>query len=121
MDSVRLRQRLKERLNVAMTARDSIAVAAFRSAIGAIDNAEAVDAPAPARGPADIRLGVGAAEAARRELSAQDLVGVIEAEVRDCTAAAAEYQRLDRAEQASRLKAEAAALQTFLETVLKEL
>ncbi len=121
MDSVRLRQRLRERLKVALTARDSIAVAAFRSAMGAIDNAEAVDAPAPARGPAHVRLGVGATETARRVLSAQDVVDVIEAEIRERAAAAAEYQRLDRAEQASMLKAEAAALQTFLETVLKEL
>jgi len=32
MDPVRLRQRLRERLTLALTARDSIAVAAFRSA-----------------------------------------------------------------------------------------
>jgi uncharacterized protein YqeY len=60
-------------------------------------------------------------QTARRELTTRDFVDVIQADFRERTAAAAEYQRLDRAEQASKLKAEAAALQTFLETVLKEL
>jgi hypothetical protein len=35
-------------------------------------------------------------------------------------AAAAEYEKLSRAEQASRLKAEAAALEFFLEVALRE-
>ena len=121
MDPARLRQLLRERLKLALTARDRTAVAAFRSAIAAIDNAEAVEVPALARGPTVVRLGVGAAETARRELTTQDVVDVIEAEVRERTAAAAEYQRLDHVEQASTLRAEAAALQTFLETVFKEL
>jgi hypothetical protein len=66
MDPVRLRQLLRERLKLALTARDRTAVAAFRSAIGAIDNAEAVEALAPARGPTDVRLGVGAADCSTR-------------------------------------------------------
>ena len=62
MDPDRLRQRLRESLKVALYARDTIVVAALRSAISAIDNAEAVDrahARAPIGGPiADARLGV---------------------------------------------------------------
>jgi hypothetical protein len=42
-DPVRLRQRLWESMKAALSPRDSISVAAPRSAIGAIDNAEAVD------------------------------------------------------------------------------
>jgi uncharacterized protein YqeY len=76
-----------------MAERDAVAASAIRSAMSAVDNAGAVDLsrePAPAGGPsAAIRLGVGAA--------------------------AAEYQRLGRAAQAIRLKAEAAVLQSFLD------
>jgi len=115
----RLRHRLREHLKEALIARDSTAVAAFRSVIGAIDNAEAVDAPAATGGPAVVRLGVGAAETARRELSAEDLVDVIEAEIKERTAASAEYRRLDRAEQASRLRAEATILRSFLENEIE--
>lgn len=122
-DPVRLRQRLRESLKVALNARDSIAIAAFRSAMSAIDNAEAVDqshAPAQTGGiMGDVRLGVGAGEAARRELSTQDVLEVIRAEVRDRTDAGAEYHRLGRAEQASRLSAEATALLSFLETATR--
>jgi uncharacterized protein len=107
-----------------MYARDSVAVAAFRSAMSAIDNAEGVDrshAPSPTAGiVGDVRLGVGAGEAARRKLSTQEVLEIVRAEVRDRTTAAAKYQRLGRGEQASRLNAEAAALQSFLETPLNE-
>ncbi|MHB8612939.1 MAG: GatB/YqeY domain-containing protein [Candidatus Dormibacteraceae bacterium] len=123
-DPVRVRQRLMESLKAALNARDSIAVAALRSAMSAIDNAGAVDpsnAPAPTGGiVGNVRLGAGAAEVARRELSTQDAIEVVRAEVRDRAAAAAEYERLGRAEQASRLNAEAAALASFLETALTD-
>jgi hypothetical protein len=91
--------------------------------MSAVDNAEAVDAsraPTPNGGMVgDVRLGIGAGEGARRELSAQDVIEIIRAEVRDRTAAAAEYERLGRAEQANRLEAEAKALESFLETALE--
>jgi uncharacterized protein YqeY len=123
-DPDHLRQRLRESLKVALNAHDRIAVAALRSAMSAVDNAEAVDrshAPAPSGGTiGDVRLGVGAGEVARRELSTHDVIEVIRAEVMDRTTAAAEYERLGRAEQASRLRAEAAALTSFLETALRE-
>jgi Yqey-like protein len=102
-----------------MSARDTIAVAALRSAMSALDNAEAVDrshAPPPTSVIGDVRRGVGAAEVSRRELSEQDAVEIVRAEVTERTAAASEYERLGRAEQATRLRAEAAALLTFLET-----
>ena len=49
-DPDQVRQRLRESLKVALNARDKVAVAALRSALSAIDNAEAVDrshAPSP--------------------------------------------------------------------------
>jgi uncharacterized protein len=123
-DPIRLRQRLRESLKVAMRAGDSTAIAAFRSAVSAIDNAEAVDlsnAPGPTGGAIeDALLGVGAGEVARRELSAKDVVEIVRAEVREHAAAAAEYERLGRPEQASRFNAQATALESFLETAVKE-
>lgn len=123
-DPERLRQRLRESLKVALNARDTIAVAALRSAMSAVDNAEAVDrshAPAPSGGTTgDVRLGVGAGEAARRKLSTQDVIEVIRAEVLERTLAAAEYERFDRADEASRLRAEATTLLSFLQTALTE-
>jgi uncharacterized protein YqeY len=69
---------------------------------------------------AGAKLGVGAADVARRELSLQDLVHVVRAEIAERTEAAAEYERLGRLEQASRLKAEAAVLASFLDGALNE-
>jgi uncharacterized protein YqeY len=104
-----------------MRTRDGIAVAALRSAIGAIDNAEAVDrSQAPAPIVREVRLGVGAGEVPRRELSEQEVINVVRAEIGDRIAAAAEYESLGRAKHASRLSAEAAVLQSFLETALKD-
>jgi uncharacterized protein YqeY len=92
--------------------------------LSAVANAEAVDlpdAPPPnVRTIGNVRLGVGAGEIARRELSARDVLEIVRNEVRDRTAAAAEYERLGRAEQASRLKAEAKVLLSFLETPLED-
>jgi uncharacterized protein YqeY len=92
--------------------------------MSAVDNAEAVDrshAPPPTEGMIGAtRLGVGAGEVERRSLSAQDLVEIVRAEIRERTGAAAEYESLGRAEQASRLKAEARVLQSFVETALSE-
>jgi hypothetical protein len=109
---------------VALGVRESVAVAAIRSAMSAIDNAEAVDvsqAPPPYAGTVgETRLGVGAGEAARRELSAQDVLEVVRAEVSDRRAAAAEYERLGRTDAASRLRAEANALVSVLDAALEE-
>ena len=117
MTQVGLRLRLGEALKVAINARDGVAVAALRSAMSAVDNAEAVDrsqAPPPTKALGDVRLGVGAGEVARRELSEQDAVEILLSEVKEREAAASQYERLGRSEHASRLRAEAAALVAFL-------
>jgi len=92
-----------------LRARDGVAAAALRSTLGAIDNASAVEGPDRYRP----RLGVGAGEAARRELSIDEMRGIVRAEVADRTSAAEEYDRLGRPAEAQRLRAEAAALQPF--------
>ncbi|HVS48478.1 MAG TPA: hypothetical protein VHJ99_06220 [Candidatus Dormibacteraeota bacterium] len=53
-------------------------------------------------------------------MSTQDALEVVRAEVRERNAAAAEYERLGRAEEASMLNAEARALLSFLESALLE-
>src|SRR5262249_10194220 len=111
-----LRQRLREALPAAMKARDRLAVAALRSTLAAIDNAEA-------GGPAvsDDRLaieqtpgGVGAAEARRRVLTETDVERIVRAEVAERTAAARDYDRAGRAERAEQLRREATVLSAHL-------
>jgi uncharacterized protein len=106
-----IRQRLRASLKDAFKTRDSIAVAALRSAVGAIDNAEAVD-QAQERGP---RLGAGAAEVARRRLSSRDVTEVVRAEATSRLSAADEYDRLGKPERAARLRAEASVLESLLQ------
>jgi uncharacterized protein YqeY len=111
----RVREALREELRAALKRRDDIAVAAIRSAIAAIDNAGAVAAepePAPEH-PLGVH-GVGAAEVPRRALTAAQMREVVEGEVSARLRAAAEYETLDRAEHARRLRAEAATLQRIL-------
>jgi uncharacterized protein len=116
-----VRARLRRALGTAMRERDTVAVAALRSALGALDNAEAVD-PAPAAVPAasHARLagtvaGLGAGEVSRRELTEPEREAVVRAEVADREAAAADYERAGRAEHAGRLRGEAAVLAAQLD------
>src|SRR4029077_19869663 len=99
-DPIRLRLRLRESLKVALHAHNGIAASAIRSAMAAIDNAGALDGahpPEPTGGTVrPVHLGVGAAEARRRELSAEDVVEIVRREVGDRMAAADAYQRLGR-------------------------
>jgi uncharacterized protein YqeY len=117
-----VRDRLRHALTAAMRERDSVAVAALRSALGAIDNAEAVDAAqrgAPAASHprlAGTVAGLGAGEVPRRELTEPELETVVRAEVAERAAAAADYDRAGRADRAERLRGEAAALAAQLTT-----
>ncbi len=113
-----LRDRLRAGLRDAMRARDKPVVAAIRSALAAIDNAEAVPLD-----PSDDRhragaveasaVGVGAAEAERRVLTEGEVVAVVELEVRErmqAVAAVGEHSP----ERADAIRAEVAALTAFL-------
>ena len=112
-----VRDRLRSALRQAMKDRDQHAVAGLRSAIAAIDNAEAVEAGAleMAQGPiAGARTGLGAAEAVRRELTPAEVTMLIQAEVDDRRNAADEYAAIGQHEAADRLRAEAVVLLAHL-------
>jgi uncharacterized protein len=113
-----LRLRLRQALPEAMRARDKAAVSALRSALAALDNAEAV--PLGESGPRSLALeqspaGVGATEVARRELSERGAADIVRAEAGERLDAAARLTAPAQAERASRLRAEAAVLLRFLD------
>jgi hypothetical protein len=90
-----IEQRLRTALTAAMRARDTVAVSALRSAVAALDNATAVP-PSPDSGPgsahfAGSAVGVGAAEAPRRELTEAQAEALVRAEIADRLAAAETY------------------------------
>jgi uncharacterized protein len=111
------RARLQDALLTARKDRDATRVAALRSALSAIDNAETpegahVDAPSSAT-IANAVVGLGAAEVARRELSDAQIRELVRAEIdeRLTVATAIEGSHVERA---ARLRAEAAVLTEFL-------
>jgi hypothetical protein len=115
-----LRRRLETSLRAAMKNQDAAAVGALRTALSAIDNAEAVpppDAPAPgpAGGPiAGARDGAGAGDVARRELGEVDVRAMVRAEVDDLRSNADGYVLLGKDEDAARLRAGADLLEAHL-------
>jgi uncharacterized protein YqeY len=114
-----LRDRLRRALAEAMRRRDRVAIVALRSALAAIDNAEAADAataPRPAAGRhfAGTVAGLGAGEGDRRRLTETGVQAVVRAEVADRMAAADRYQRSGHPDRADRLRAEATVLSGHL-------
>ena len=88
-----LRARMGAALSTAMRARDRVAVAALRSALGRVSNAEAVPVDSVPRAGAlhDAPVGAGAADAPRRELTEADVRTVVEAEVAEHERAAGHF------------------------------
>jgi uncharacterized protein YqeY len=113
-----LRERLRDGLRGAMKRRDKAATAAFRTALGVIDNAEAADVshtPAAEAGTiAGGVAGLGAGEVPRRELADDELVARLRDEVARWASTATDCERVGRTDDAARLRAEIAALQPFL-------
>lgn len=105
-----LRQRLRQALQAAFKEQDEVAASALRSALSAVANAEAVD-PVPAK----IRLGVGAGDVARRDLTAVEILAILQAEIDERTHAAVDYERLGQDGRARRLRSEAAVLRSLVE------
>jgi len=115
---------MRRALTAAMKARDRRAVTVLRSALAAIDNAEAVDT---AKGPpgeghptgegeiAGAALGVGAAEAARRTLTPAETEAIVRAEVDERQTAADAYERAGQPQHGDRLRAEAEILHAYLD------
>jgi uncharacterized protein len=90
-------------------------MAALRSLIAAIDNAESVEESPPAPGAsretgghiAGARHGLGAADSERRSLSGRELQRIIEAELWERDAQADRFERLGRVDDTARLRREA--------------
>ena len=85
-------------------------MSALRSALSAISNAEAVD-PGPGRPAgtggahfAGTVAGLRAGEAERRHLTEADVAAIVRAEAAEREAAAEEYERNGRLEEAARLR-----------------
>ncbi|GAB2982664.1 GatB/YqeY domain-containing protein [Amycolatopsis acidiphila] len=115
-----MRTSLRDDLTAALKARDRVAVTALRSALAAIDNAEAVpvdsasDSVTGNEHVAGAATGLGAAEAERRHLTEADLPSIVENEVQERSAAAQQYGQLGREDLAERLRAEAVVLSRYL-------
>jgi len=114
-----LRDALRRDLASAMKAREPDAVSALRTAIAAIDNAEAV--PAPDESPATTsghiagaRVGLGAAEAARRDLTRSQQQAILRDQITGYTAEADHYDALGQPAAARRLRDQACLLTAYL-------
>jgi uncharacterized protein YqeY len=107
-------------LTAARKARDEIATAALRSAIAAIDNAEAVDDHRSVLGAggsqhiAGATAGAGSSDVPRRMLTEAEMKAIVRIQVEERHEAAAQYERLGRDAQATRLRREAAVLTKYL-------
>ncbi|MER7555385.1 hypothetical protein ABTZ46_00495 [Nocardioides sp. NPDC126508] len=113
-----LQARLRADLLTARKARDTTATAVLRSTLAAIANAEALPVAETAlstEGPiAGAAIGVGATEAARRDLSDDDIRSIISAEQSERRAAASDMETHGAAEKAEQLRAEAELLAAYL-------
>ena len=115
-----LRARLAAALPQAMKARDQVTVAALRSTLAALANAEAVGVgvvPARSVGSADVAgaaLGVGASEAVRRTLADRQVADLVLVEAIEREDAAGAYEAAGEQNRAGRLRAEAAVIRSFL-------
>jgi uncharacterized protein len=114
-----LRHALRRDLAMAMKAREPDAVAALRTAIAAIDNAEAVPAPEASQAVtsghiAGARPGLGAAEAVRRDLGDSEQQAVLREQITGYTAEADRYEALGQPDAANRLRTQARLLSGYL-------
>ena len=116
-----MRDRLHQDLTAALKARDPTAVPALRSAIAALDNAEAVQVsehagPLSATSPhiAGATAGAGSADVPRRPLTDDEIEAIVASQITERREAAREYAELGRSDTAERLNAEADVLARYL-------
>lgn len=115
-----MRANMRRELTAALKTRDRVTASALRSALAAIENAEALPADHTAvRTVANEHIagsvvGHGAAEVERRDLSDLEVRAIVETEVQERSAAATEYERIGRNDMAQRLRAEADVLSRYL-------
>lgn len=113
MDTVR--ERLQADLKQALKSRDTVAASTIRSLLGAIANAEAVAAPEKDLGAAPLGVvGVGAAEAARRELTEAEILDIIRADAAERGEALSHAEQHAPPETVERLRAESGVLARYL-------
>ena len=112
-----MRTALRRDLTAALKTRDRDAINALRSALAAIDNAEAPDADDRLHGATGHRhvVGPGATEVDRRQLTEIEVRAVIEGEVDERMDAAAAYESSGHVQRAERLRSEAALLRDYLQ------
>jgi uncharacterized protein YqeY len=102
---------MRKDLLTARKARDKVTEVALKRALSAFDNAAAAPVERHDNLP---RLGLGVTEVPRLELTNDDYVRIIEAELADAETAAQQYEAGGRAEEAVRLRAECAVLTRYL-------
>jgi hypothetical protein len=118
-DAQALRAVLRHGLITALKTRDADAMAALRTAIAAIDNAQAVPAsdqtPTPASTHiAGARSGAGSTEAPRRQLGGGELRDILRAQITEHAREADRYHALGQADAAERLRRQARTLTAYL-------
>jgi uncharacterized protein YqeY len=101
--AAQMRARLRKQLIIAMKDRDTHAVAALRTAIAAIDNAESIDPE-----------GITATEVARRDLSAHAVHTLLHHHVAEYLHEADGYDAVGQAQAAAALRRQAAVVRRFL-------
>jgi uncharacterized protein YqeY len=109
-----VRERLRDRLKAAMRGRDPVATSVYRNLIAAIDNAQAVPVEPPTPMDRPLAFGDGSAERPRRTLRTSELEAIITAEASERRSAAGQLMDLGQAEEAIRLRAEAALIEALL-------
>jgi hypothetical protein len=128
-DAQALRAALRHGLATALKARDRDALAALRTAIAAIDNAQAVPAPgtsAPgttAQGTAaqgtgariaGARSGAGSTEAPRRQLGPGEVRDILLGQIAEHASEAGRYDALGQGDAAERLRRQARTLAAYV-------
>jgi uncharacterized protein len=115
-----MRSRMRQDLTAALKARDQTAVAALKSALAAIDNAEAVaDDGTHSRESSSAHIagataGAGSSDVPRRMLSEAEMQAIVRGQLEERHEAADLYERLGREDQATRLRREVAVLTRYL-------
>ena len=114
-----IRDRLRAALRTAMKSRDTLAVDAIRTALAAIDNAEAVDIAETTTTFSVSRIagsvaGVGGADVPRRSLTEAEMSVLVEREADDGLAAAEGYEQEGYPRRAAELRDSAAVLDGLL-------
>lgn len=109
-----LAEQLRDGLRTAIKARDQIAMSALRSALAAIENAEAVEVPEQRGLAIEESPGLGGAEVQRRILTEADITQIVNAEIADREAAARTYAAAGQAERADLLLAEIGVLRGYI-------